>query len=359
MTGATGAGGASSPKAHHYIPASHLARFGSGAGPVRARAIQVFDKRAGTYRSGSAGKLAFENDLYTFRQPPLPDGLEGLEAVLQAVRDAANKDAFLEHDKAAMEERGLRALVAMEAWTAGERTLDDSVRVPVLAYVALLLAQHPSMMMRRAREIEARFWKGASGRLKRSRTARRLVAEMVRGFSVLAMIPDQLLTALELNYLGWKVVRWPTGPRLILGDSAVVATYPGNAFGVGDVWTPGARFYVPLSPGSALFLGDYAPGVCFVEERTGPPSRTEVTSLNVVSWVRARSEVYAMSQEDLTLTSQALGPFDPKSSMADQLLVRQAVLPGFRANGPSVDMLPPLDPMADDTAGRFRARMAT
>jgi len=57
------------PKAHHYIPAAHLSRFSPDPEsiPARDRTLAVYSKRDGGFRRAKAGKLAFENDLYTFR----------------------------------------------------------------------------------------------------------------------------------------------------------------------------------------------------------------------------------------------------------------------------------------------------
>lgn len=353
-------------KAHHFIPVGHLARFAPGSTPSRERELHLFDKRTNAYRTGKTGKVAFENDLYAFRAPPTGSagvdvlGIRTFDDIVRWVSYAATKDAFVESDKAGIEERGVRALADLSTWSVGEYRLDDDQRVDVLVYVGLLLAQHPAMMSRRAEVVAARFWVKAADRLAQSDDARRLFADLDRGFSVLAMILDALITAGELNFLAWKVVRWSNGPRIILGDTAVVATFPGNLLGTGDVWTPGARFALPIDPSCVLFIGEFAPGLCVVEDRSGTGAASEIMALNVTSWARAHAEVYAADRVDLTATQRQLGPLHPAHAYPDQLAVRQSVLPDFAFDGQGeLRILHPPDPIGDDLVARYRARFGT
>jgi hypothetical protein len=147
-------------QAQHFIPVGHLARFSVDpiAVPLRRRVLHLYDKRSGSFRSAKAEKVAFENDLYTTRTPdvggiqPVPDQL------LRAVLDPANKDSDIEGVKADIEESGLAAMRAIESWEVGLRELTEEERAPSLAYVGLLLAQHPTMVSARRDAISAKFW---------------------------------------------------------------------------------------------------------------------------------------------------------------------------------------------------------
>jgi hypothetical protein len=350
-------------KAHHFIPVGHLARFSLGNAVPRECDLQIFDKRANGYRTGKTGKVAFETNLYAYRSPSGERaGVESFELrtfddLGRWVRDAATKDAFVESDKAGIEERGLRAIADLSTWSTGDYHLDEDQRVDALAYVGLLLAQHPSMMARRAEAVSARFWAKASDRIAPTDGARRLFAGMDHGISVLAMILDALCTARELNYLAWKVVHWRNSPRLILGDSAVVAMFPGNPLGTGDTWTPGATFALPIDPGCVLFIGEFAPGLCVVEDRSGPDAASEIMVMNITSWARARAEVYGAERVDLIATQERLEPISPTGAFPNQLPVRTSVLPDFAFDDQGdLRIVHPPDALDDDLAERYRAR---
>lgn len=344
------------PKAHHFVPVAHLARFSGDPDsiPPRDRRLNVFDKRSGSYRTSRAGKAAFENDLYTTRLPDLsalePDPVQLVRAVL----DPANKDSELESDKAEIEERGIAAIREIESWPSGPRGLTEDERVPFLSYVGLLLAQHPTMMEARQALISGRFWAVAERRVTRDPILERIVAEMDHGAGALAVVFDGLALALELNYLAWKVVRW-TNPRLILGDVVAAAWYPGAPLGVGHPWQPDSKLAIPISPTSAVILGGVGPGICRVEERG--ESISEVDALNVISWARSRSEVYAMTREDLERVASQLGPLDPTASYSRQLAVRESVLPEFAVDvRGDLRISQPDPPDPDATRRRFEAR---
>lgn len=316
------------PKAHHFVPVAHLARFSGDSDSVspRDRQLHVFDKRSGAYRTSRASKVAFENDLYTMRFPDLsalePDPLQ----LLHAVFDPANKDSGIESDKAEIEERGLLAIREIESWPSGPRGLTEDERAPFLSYVGLLLAQHPTTMEARRALITERFWAVAERRIKRHPMLERLGVEWDRGAGALAVVFDGLALALELNYLAWKVVRWAS-PRLVLGDVAAAAWYPGAPLGIGHPWRPPSKLIIPISPTTAVILGEIGPGICLVEDRG--VSNAEVDALNVISWARAKSEVYALAREDLERVASQLGPLSPTASHSRQLAIRESVLPAF------------------------------
>lgn len=257
------------PKAHHFVPVAHLARFSGDTDSVspRDRQLHVFDKRSGAYRTSRASKVAFENNLYTIRFPDLsglePDPLQ----LLHAVFDPANKDLISE-----------------------------------------------------------RLWAVAERQIKRNAMLERLGAEWAQGAGALAVVFDGLALALELNYLAWKVVRWAS-PRLVLGDVAVAAWYPGAPLGIGHPWQPLSKLIIPISPRSVVILGEIGPGKCLVEDRG--VSNSEVDAMNVISWARAKSEVYALAREDLERVASQLGPLSSTASHSRQLAVRESVLPAF------------------------------
>ncbi len=350
------------PQAHHFIPAAHLARFSASptnVGP-RDRLLHLYDKRSGRFRSGKVGKLGFENDLYTFRMPDLRGVEPELEQLYNAAFDPANKDAGLETDKIDIETNGLAAMEAVEGWCVGQRQLSEDERAPLLAYVGLLLAQHPTTMGARAAALRDRFWEAASFRGSPPPQLRAVFDEAMRGAAVLAVVPDGLATALELNYLAWKVIRWRDAPRLILGDVGVAAWYPGTVWGVGDPWTPDAKFLLPVSPTTVVILGGLGPGLCVVEDRTGVDAAKEVGVINVGSWARSRAEVYAADRSDLERTMSLLGPIDPRAHQSAQLPVRETALPAFEVDAQGdLKINQPPEPHGDDTQQRFDARFKT
>lgn len=319
-------------KAQHFIPVGHLARF-SPTPPSkrpRDRTLHLFDKRTGSHRTAKVGKVAFENDLYTFRIPDMTGVEPDPAQLLRAVFDPANKDVEIESSKAEIEERGLAAIREMDSWTAGVRDISEDDRAPLLAYVGLLLAQHPTMMNARLAVVRDRYWKQVEPRFGRPGLLRLMNEEMDKGMAAFAVVFDGLATALELNYLAWKVVRWANHPHLLLGDVGVAAWYSGGmAIGTGDAWTTGAKFLLPLNPTSMLVLSGFAPGVCVIEDRDGSESEAEVDTMNIISWARSRAEVYAADRSDLDRTIALLGPLDPKGDHSSQLQVRTSVLPDY------------------------------
>lgn len=292
----------------------------------RYRRIWVFDKRSGSLRLARLDKTAFENDLYTARVPNLSGDEKSLADVAAAVFDPSNKDADVESLKADIEHRGTRALHQLPAWSPGLRPLSEEEREPVLSYVGLLLSQHPAMMAARTSVIHAALLsaKSALG----ARVAPPMTGveeEFSRSEAVFGMIQEAFATAHELNYLAWKVVRWPGDGRLVVGDNAVAAYFPEEPLGTGDVWTPGARFTMPVTPNTMLVLAEVAPGVCFVEERSPDAADDEMDVMNLVSWARARSEVYGR-REDLERMAARLGELRQNGDYSLQLPVRREIL---------------------------------
>ena len=349
-------------KAHHFIPVGHLARFSSTAAAIRPRdrSLHLYDKRSGSYRTAKVGKVAFENDLYTFRLPDMTGVEPDPAQLVRAVFDPANKDAEIESAKIEIEERGLAAIKEIDSWPTGLRDVSEDDRAPLLAYVGLLLAQHPTMMNARIAAVRERFWKQVEPRFGRPSLLREMLEEMDKGMAAFAVIFDGLATALELNYLAWKVVRWAK-PRLLLGDVGVAAWYPGEAtIGAGDIWTPEAKFLLPISPTSMVILGGFAPGVCVVEERDVAGSESEVDAMNIISWARSRAEVYAADRSELERTIALLGPLDPRADYSGQLSVRASVLPDyhFDAHG-ELHVIEPPAPDSEEVLQRWEGRSGT
>jgi hypothetical protein len=346
-------------QAHHFIPAAHLARFSASPPNVepRNRVLHLYDKRSGGFRQGKVGKVGFENDLYTFRIPDLKGVEPELEQLAKAVFDPANKDAELETAKIDIETNGLAAIQAIDGWGVGQREVSEDERAPLLAYFGLLLAQHPTMMSARATALRNRFWEAASFRSSPPTPIRTVFDEAMRGAGAFAVVFDGFATALELNYLAWKVIRWRDGPRLILGDVGVAAWYPGGLWGVGDPWTPDATFVLPISPTSVVVLGGFAPGLCVVEDRSGVDAEEEICVMNVGSWARSRAEVYAADRGDLERTISLLGPIDPRADHSAQLRVRTSVLPGFEVDAKGdLKINQPSEPDGDQVQERFESR---
>lgn len=346
-------------KAHHFIPVGHLTRFSTSADTIRPRdrTLHLYDKRSGSFRTAKVGKVAFENDLYTFRIADMTGVEPDPAQLIAAVFDPSNKDVEIESAKIEIEERGLAAINEIDSWPTGFREVSEDDRAPLLAYVGLLLAQHPTMMNARSAAVRERFWKQVEPRFGRPTLLGEMLEEMDKGTAAFAVISDGLATALELNYLAWKVVRWAK-PSLLLGDVGVAAWYPGKAtIGVGDIWTPDAKFLLPFSPTSLLILGGFASGVCVVEERDGDGSESEVDAMNIISWARSRAEVYAADRRDLERTIALLGPLDPNADHSTQLHVRGSVLPeyAFDDSGELYAIEPPA-PDSEDVRRRWEAR---
>lgn len=347
------------PKAHHYIPAAHLAAFSPDAGPIRDRKIWVVNKRTGSFRRARIEKVAFENDLYTIRTPALRGDESTYEQLMAAVFDPANKDGDIETLKAEIEERGIRALRAIAEWRPGSRVVSEEEREPVLSYAGLLFAQHPTMMAARAAVVHERMsaWSASAG-LKSPRHLE-INAEFAKSESVFALIAEAFAIAYELNFLGWKVVRWPTTPRLVVGDNATTLFIPSDPLGVGDVWANDARVGLVVSPTCALFMfQDIPAGGCMVEDRNGNEASAEIDAVNWITWSRARREVYAGSRE---LLEQLLG--NPaaeqirSSDFSQQLPVRPSLVLDIRtgADGfPSITR--PESPGPEDASRRWAER---
>lgn len=348
------------PKGHHFIPVPHLARFSLDAAsmPPRSRRLWVFDKRSAQTRRSKTARVALENDLYTVRLPLLAaEGPPGdISELIERVLDPGNKDAGLESDKIEIEERGIAAISQMETWEPGIREVSEDERAPVLAYIGLLLAQHPSMMRARTERVSERFWARVGSTVERHPILERLTRSFDEGSAAFGVVFDGLATALELNYLAWKIIEWRDGPRLILGDTAVVASGGEPRLGRVDPWARGVRFVLPLSPQRALVLSDHAPGVCVIEDRSGPKSASEVLMFNIMSWARARAEVYAGSEAELIETMSALGRLDPTSDNSMQLAVRDEVLPDFAMSSDGLTITPPRNPDAGEVARRYAQR---
>jgi hypothetical protein len=217
-------------KAHHFIPVAHLTRFSSSPARIRPRdrVVHLYDKRSGSYRTAKVGKVAFENDLYTFRIPNLTGVEPDPGQLIRAVFDPANKDAEIENAKVEIEEGGLAAIREIDTWPAGFREVSEDDRAPLLAYVGLLMAQHPTMMSARIAVVRDRFRKQVEARFGRPAPLQTINDEMDKGMAAFAVVFDGLATALELSYLAWKVLRWANPPGLLLGDVGVAAWYPGE-----------------------------------------------------------------------------------------------------------------------------------
>jgi hypothetical protein len=347
-------------QAQHFIPVAHLARFSDSPTtvPLRRRVLHLYDKRSGSFRSGvKAEKVAFENDLYTIRNPDL-GGIEPDEQqIVRAVFDSTNKAADMEELKAEIEEGGVAAMRTVDGWEVGPRAVSEEDRAPLLIYIGLLLAQHPTMMARRIAAIRERFWAAAVPRRRGSSLIETVFDEMCRGMSVLAMFSDGFAAAYELNQLAWKVIRWPGQPGLILGDVGVAAWYPQQPLGIGDLWTADAKFLLPTSPTSVLVLGGFAPGACLVEDRSGPDAEREIGVMNVASWARSRSEVYAAHRDDLDRALAMLGPLHPQADHSVQLRVRASALPDFRVDDHgNLEIIQPPESAGDEVRQRFEER---
>ena len=100
----------------------------------------MYSKRNAKFRHAKAEKLAFENDLYTFRIPDLRGVEPEADQLVRAVLDPANKDAELEAAKADIEAAGISAMREIDSWDVGSRILTADERQPLLSYAGLLLA---------------------------------------------------------------------------------------------------------------------------------------------------------------------------------------------------------------------------
>lgn len=347
-------------KAHHFVPVAHLARFSASpeSVPVRDRVVHVYDKRAGRFRRAKVRNVAYENDLYTIRTPDLSDIEPEIAQLIGAVFDPAHKDAEIEELKIGMEANGLAAMREIEAWEIGPRRAPDDLKAALVSYVGLLLAQHPTMMAARASVIRQKFWVSAGPRFGATPPSLRAVFdEFSSGVGVLAVVMDAFAAALELNYLAWKIIRWPDEPHLVLGDVGVAAWYPPYRLGVGGPWDADAMFLLPISPTTLLMMGGLAPGTCVVEARRGAEASAEIAAYNYVSWARARSEVYGGHFEDLERTLAMIGHLDPRADNSTQLEVRGSVLPDYIvADDGQLEIVQPPDPSAEETDTRFAAR---
>lgn len=349
------------PKAHHYVPVWHLTRFSADPKTVavRERRVANYNKRSGRYERRRCGAVAKENDLYTTRGIDLAGVPPEYDAILAAVLDARNKDSWLESDKVEIEDRGRIAFDEIESWPAGRRQLTEEQRVNLLTYVGLLLAQHPTMMRARADLAKQRFWEAAEPVVGHPPRLEALVSELIRGSAVMGILADGFEIGLELNYLAWTVVRYQDTNSLVLGDTGVAAWYKDTLFGIGDPWTPDAMFIVPVSPSSVVILGGFDVGACEVEDRSGREFDAQIQALNAFAWGRARTDVFAASEEDLRRAAATLGPIDPNADHSRQLAVRGTGLPRYRFDEEGeFHVVEPPEVLAADTHPRLVARFA-
>ncbi len=232
--------------------------------------LHVYDKRSGRLRSAKSRNVAYQNDLYTIRTPDLAGVQPDLQRLLRKVFDPGKKDAEVEAAKIDIEAGGLAAMLEIERWEVGPRKVPDEQKAALVTYVGLLLAQHPTMMDARASAIRQKFRAATATRFDPPPPIRAIFDEFSSGVGVLALAMDAFASAFELNYLGWKVIKWPDGPHLILGDVGVAVRYPLDPLGVGDPWTEHAMFLLPVSPTTLLIIGGLAPGTLY---RRGPRRR--------------------------------------------------------------------------------------
>lgn len=340
------------PKAHHWIPAGHLARFSADDGPPRRRRVWVGRKADGDLRRSRADRVFVETNLYSVQIAPAQIDASTMAELADHIRRAA-RDPFIETEKAALEDAGLRAIATFEAMPPGVHIVDEDGRRDLVAYLALLLVQHPSMMRRRAVAIGERFWAAAAASFGGDEEARRLFEPFDRGYSVLSMIPDQLMLALELNWLAVEVIRYAGGPRLVLGDTAVVATFPGRPMSVGHAGLPGAQFALPIGPHALIRLGHVRPGLCLVQDRTVDQAEREVRTMSAMSWSRAAREVVGSTAEDLELARASVPDALRASCWPDQLDVRQFALPTFGVDASGLHVDEPASAMEYDPAPLF------
>ena len=344
------------PKAHHFVPVAHLARFSGSPNsvPLRDRILHVYDKRSGQFRSAKAKNVAFQNDLYTTRTPDLSGVQPDLQQLLETVFDPAKKDAEVERAKIDIEAGGLSAMQELELWTVGQHEVPGEQKGALLAYIGLLLAQHPTMMDARASAIRQKFRAATAPRFKLPPPLRTIFDEFSSGAGVLALAMDAFASAFELSYLGWRVIRWPDGPHLILGDVGVAVRYPLDPLGVGGPWTEQAMFLLPVSPTTLLIVGGSAPGACVVEARGGGDAGSEIAAINSVSWARSRSEVYGGELHDLEQTLAIVGLREGSADHSTQVHVRGSVLPDFFVDdGGQLEIVQPPNPSPEETHTRF------
>jgi hypothetical protein len=319
--------------------------------------LHVYDKRSGQFRSAKARNVAYQNDLYTIRTPDLAGVPPDLQQLLRKVFDPSSKDAEVEQAKIDMEARGLSAMQELELWAVGPHEVPGHQKGALLAYIGLLLAQHPTMMDARASAIRQKFRAATAPRFKSPPPLRAIFDEFSSGAGVLALAMDAFASAFELNYLGWKVIRWPDVPHLILGDVGVAVRYPLDPLGVGGPWTEQAMFLLPVSRTTLLIVGGLAPGTCVVEARGGGGAGSEIAAINSVSWARSRSEVYGGELLDLERTLAIVGLREGRADHSSQVEVRGSVLPDFFVDDDgSLDIVQPPDPSPEETHTRFVVR---
>ena len=173
------------------------------------------------------------------------------------------------------------------------------------------------------------------------------------------MISEAFAVAYELNFLGWKVVRWPGRPRLVIGDNAATLFVPSDPLGVGDVWSDGARVCLVVSPTCALFMfRDIPPGGCFIEERTGDEASAEIDAINWISWSRARRDVYAGSRDLLERLMASEAAMQVRSGdFSQQLRVRPWLVLEINVDADGLPLIThPDSPAGGDASRRWEER---
>lgn len=122
---------ASEPKAHHFIPVGHLAKFGTASRKPRDARLWVYDKQAGATRRGKAGKLATENDLYTYRVPRFPGNVQTLQGLAEAIAGIENRDRWARRTR---QKSSSEASAALPKWNSSIRECTVSPRTSALTF---------------------------------------------------------------------------------------------------------------------------------------------------------------------------------------------------------------------------------
>lgn len=308
----------------------HLARFSRDAErPVRHRRLAVFDKRRGL-RGGltKADQLAVEKDLYAIRTFDVPDSVRTFKDIFDAVFAPSARDPGFEiAEKAELERRGIQAIEALiDQRRTGLYFTSEDERAALIAYVGLLVVQHPTAIRDRAAAVATQFRAVLPPALYEDRLAGLVFGEGARGAAVLATAEDSLATGLELNQLSLRVLRRHRPPLFVLGDNAVVAFQARDAARPVNVADPSSRFVMPLDPQQALLVEAGPAGRLLITDIDDNEGAQIVAGLNRMSWMRAAREVYAAQRPQLLAVAATLEGWET-GDHSRQLLVRQSVLP--------------------------------
>ena len=316
------------PRRHHYVPQSHLRRFGHGPGRGLFWAYdKTLDRVVRAKVKGSAQELDYN-----------------------AVASPTGLNYEIEGMFARLEGEAKPIIDRLLALPAGAHPLAPHDRADLSLYIALQHARAPAtrahsdavaalggaaqLDMRLSDAEGFRVWARRAGwsnsdadiehrrhKLLASLRSGEIGVQPPVGYGLIMTLSASLnALAPRLFAMSWHIFRRGRFPWLVVGDNPVTKMAPTGlpANAQQGFATPGIEVMVPFSPTELLGLQD-VPGDEFI--RVHEPDRNAHPSLahewnaaaNATAWMSAHRRVYGRSQADLEAVRLSLEPTDRTS----------------------------------------------